>query len=208
MENNRYEEVEKKQSKFAAAFKGFGKYIARVWKDFIASFKYNDMKLAGWLIAVPGIFIGFFLQWHAPTVKQLAFNYSTVVGEDIVTKSYIGFDFTGIALFVLMLAGILNIFGAASVMGKKNLGSVVRATIFTGIIVIMGAAYLFAIFFYNSLVQKGDIVVTTDGTSWSIWQDTNFIMSIISIIISMVAPVVGCILGFIKYDRTYEKVDR
>ena len=210
MENNRYEEVEKKQNPVVSCFKGFGKYIARVWKDFIASFRYNNMKLAGWLIAVPGIFIGFFLQWHAPAVKQMAFDIVTIDEESFrqIKTSAIGFDYTGIALFVLMLAGILNIFGAASVMGKKNLGSVVRATIFTGIIVIMGAAYLFAIFFYNSLVQKGDIVVTTDGTSWSIWQDTNFIMSIISIIISMVAPVVGCILGFIKYDRTYEKVDR
>jgi hypothetical protein len=208
MENNRYEEVEKKENKFVAALKGFGKYLARVWKDFIASFRYNNMKLAGWLIAVPGIFIGFFLKWHAPTVKQLAFNYSTVVGEDIVTKSYIGFDFTGIALFVLMLAGILNIFGAASVMGKKNLGSVVRATIFTGIIVVCGALYLFAIFYYNSLVQKGIINVTTDGSAWSIWSDTNFVMAIISIIVSMVSAVAGCVIGFIKYDRTYEKVDR
>lgn len=206
MENNRYEEVEKKQSKVAAAFKGFGKYIARVWKDFIASFKYNNMKLAGWLIAVPGIFIGFFLQWHAPTVKQLAFNYSTVVGEDIVTKSYIGFDFTGIALFVLMLAGILNIFGAAAVMGKKNLGSVVRATIFSSIIVIAGILYLYAIFFYGSLVSQGKINTGTDG--WTVFGDTNFLMSIISVIVSMVSAIAGCILGFIKYDRTYEKVDR
>lgn len=206
MENNRYEEVEKKENKIAAAFKGFGKYIARVWKDFIASFKYNNMKLAGWLIAVPGIFIGFFLQWHAPTVKQLAFNYSVVVGEDLVSKSYIGFDFTGIALFVLMLAGILNIFGAAAVMSKKNLGSVVRATIFSSIIVIAGILYLFAIFFYGSLVSQNKI--NTGVENWTVFSDFNFLMSIISIIVSMVSAIAGCILGFIKYDRTYEKVDR
>ena len=206
MENNRYEEVEKKENKIAAAFKGFGKYIARVWKDFIASFKYNNMKLAGWLIAVPGIFIGFFLQWHAPTVKQLAFNYSVVVGEDLVSKSYIGFDFTGIALFVLMLAGILNIFGAAAVMSKKNLGSVVRATVFSSIIVIAGILYLFAIFFYGSLVSQNKI--NTGVENWTVFSDFNFLMSIISIIVSMVSAIAGCILGFIKYDRTYEKVDR
>ena len=65
MENNRYEEVEKKENVFAKAFKAFGKYLARVWKDFIASFRYNNMKLAGWLIAVPGIFIGFFFSGSA-----------------------------------------------------------------------------------------------------------------------------------------------
>jgi len=208
MENNRYEEVEKKQNKFVLALKGFGKYIARVWKDFIASFKYNNMKLAGWLIAVPGIFIGFFLQWHAPAVKQMAFNHSQLVNGKIREINELGFDYTGLILFILMLAGILNIFGAASVIGKKNLGSVVRATIFTGIIVICGALYLYAIFFYDSLVQKGTIKVNTDGTAWSIWQDTNFIMAIISVVVSMVCAVIGCIIGFIKYDRTYEKVDR
>ena len=77
MENNRYEEVEKKQNVFARGFKAFGKYISRVWKDFIASFRYNNMKLAGWLIAVPGIFIGFFLKWHAPVVKELSYTYNT-----------------------------------------------------------------------------------------------------------------------------------
>ena len=167
------------------------------------------MKLAGWLIAVPGIFIGFFLQWHAPAVKQMSFNHA-FINEDfeLVNVNEIGFDYTGIILFALMLAGILNIFGAASVMGKKNLGSVVRATIFTGIIVVCGALYLFAIFYYNSLVQKGVINVTTDGSAWSIWSDTNFVMAIISIIVSMVSAVAGCVIGFIKYDRTYEKVDR
>lgn len=208
MDNNRYEEVEKKENKFALVFKTFGKYIVRVWKDFIASFKYNNMKLAGWLIAVPGIFIGFFLQWHAPAVKQMAFDHAGIVDGEFKQINELGFDYTGAVLFILMLAGILNIFGAASVIGKKNLGSVVRATIFTGIIVISGALYLYAMFFYDSLVQKGIIKVTTTGEAWSIWSNTNFVMSFISIVVSMVSAVAGCILGFIKYDRTYEKVDR
>ena len=208
MENNRYEEVEKKENKFVSVLKGFGKYLVRVWKDFIASFRYNNMKLAGWLIAVPGIFIGFFLQWHAPVVKQLAFNYSVYSEEldELVAESYIGFDFTGIALFILMLAGILNIFGAAAVMSKKNLGSVVRATIFTGIVTITGALYLYAIFFYNDLVKSGKINAGIED--WKLMGDTKFVLAIISIVVSILCSVLGCVLGFIKYDRTYEKVDR
>ena len=209
MENNRYEEVEKKENICVKVLKGFGKYISRVWKDFIASFKYNNMKLAGWLIAVPGIFIGFFLQWHAPAVTQMSFTTKYIDEETFksVTTNAIGFDYTGIVLFVLMLAGILNIFGAASVMGKKNLASVVRATIFTAIIVICGGLYLAAIFIYNNLIRTGKISIT-QGSSWRVWSDTNFLMSIISIVVSMVSSIAGCVLGFIKYDRTYEKVDR
>ena len=208
MENNRYEEVEKKTNPFVNVLKMFGSYLARVWKDFIASFKYNNMKLAGWLIAVPGVFIGFFLQWHAPVVKQMAFTWSEIDEStfEVINHNEIGFDYTGIILFVLMLAGILNIFGAASVIGKKNLGSVVRATIFSAIIVIAGVAYLYAIFFYQSLVDQHKI--NTGVENFSIWSNTDYLMSIISIILSMVSAIAGCILGFIKYDRTYEKVDR
>lgn len=183
----------------------FWQYIKNVCYDFITSFKYNNMKLPGLLIAVPGVFIGFFLNFHAPVVKQMSFIYSEFdeATFTIIEGSYIGFDYTGIALFVLMLFGILNIFTAASVMGKKNLGSVVFALLSTIVIVICGVLYIFAIFFYRSLVMEGKIVI--DG-EWA-W-DINYIMSIFSILLSIVSSIVGIVLAFIYYDRTYEKVNR
>ncbi len=76
MENkdlSRYEEVQTKQNPFAKALKMFGNYLKFVVRDFIASFKYNNMKLAGWLIAIPGIFIGFFLEYHYYAVAKMSF---------------------------------------------------------------------------------------------------------------------------------------
>lgn len=196
MENNK-----KEHNGFVKAMLLLGTYISNIWFDFIQSFKYNNMKLPGWLIAMPGIFIGFFLKFHAPVVKGLSYVQTDIVDGSIVEINYLGFDFTGIVLFVLMLFGILNIFTAAGVMGKKNLGSVVTATITTAIICVCGALYIYAIFFYKALIDARIIVADF------VW-NTDYILSLSSIIFSMVTSVAGCVLGYIFYDRNYEKDER
>ena len=208
---SRYEEVPQKKNPFAKVFGMFGKYIRGVLYDFFTSFKFNNMKLPGWLIALPGVLIGFFLMFHAPVIKSFAWNADEFVpGEGIVEVSYLDFDYSGIVVFLLMLFGILNIFTAASVMKKKNLGSVIVATITTLVIVVCGVLYLYLIFYYQSLVNSGTITVLDNNHNpvTELNFDTKYIMSILSIVISMVSSVVGVILGFIFYDRTYEKVDR
>ena len=207
MENkdlSRYEEVEKKQNPFVRALKSFGTYLKFVVRDFIASFKYNNMKLAGWLIAIPGVFIGFFLEFHYVAVSQMAFD---IVDPD-TGEFYcaIGFDYTGIVFFILMLFGILNIFTAASVMKKKNLGSVVVATITSAVILITGGMYLAAMFIYSGLVESGEVVPA--GGPWTLFGDFNFVMAMVTVIISILCSIAGVIIAYIKYDRTYEKVDR
>ncbi len=207
MENkdlSRYEEVETKQNPFAKALKMFGNYLKFVVRDFIASFKYNNMKLAGWLIAIPGIFIGFFLEYHYYAVAKMSFIVTDP--ETLEDYVYIGFDYTGIVFFLLMLFGILNIFTAASVMKKKNLGSVVTATITSAGVLICGALYVAAMFIFSGLVSNGDIRL--ENADWTLFGDMDFVMSIITVVFSMLCSIVGVILAFIKYDRTYEKVDR
>lgn len=214
MENpNRFEETEKKENPFVRGLKFFGKYLKSVGSDFVASFKYNNMKLASLLIAVPGVFLGFFLGFHSEVVTNLAFEN----GSD---KGYykISFNYAGIVLFILMLLGILNLFVAAQVSGKKNLGSVVTATVLTAGITICSAAYIYLIITYfqgyndfaKALEKYGNreeaakYGIAVDKPSF----DSNYIMSVASIAISVVCPIAGCVLGFINYDRTYEKADR
>ncbi len=213
MENrdtSRYEEMPQKQNPFVRVLKMFGKYLKGVGYDFITSFKFNNMKLPGWLIALPGVLIGFFLMFHAPVIKSFGWTARQFDGSGIVTVSYLDFDFSGIVLFLLMLFGILNIFTAASVMKKKNLGSVITATITTFVIVVCGALYLFLIFYFKNLVDNGSVTILGDNNEplERLDFDINYIMSILSVVISMVSSVAGVVLGFIFYDRTYEKVDR
>ncbi len=233
MDNNRYEEVEKKENPLIKVLKIFGQYLKNLGYDFIVSFKYNNMKLASILVAIPGVLLGFFLKWHAPVVRTIVFSQGELDG---VAQFYkISFDYSGMILFILMLFGILNIFTAFSMSKKKNLGSVVLSTICSSVIIVCGVLYIFAIviFFegynlnqtafaekYQELINSG---MTTDAATKAAQDacqfigisknepinfDYNFIISISSIVISMVSSLVGCILGFINYDRTYEKVDR
>ena len=64
MDNNRYEEVEKKENPFLKVLKIFGQYLKNLGYDFVISFKYNNMKLASILVAIPGVLLGFFLKWQ------------------------------------------------------------------------------------------------------------------------------------------------
>jgi hypothetical protein len=202
-DQNRYEEVPQKENVFAKIFKTLGAYFVSVFKDFITSFKYNNMKLAAILVAVPGVFLGFFLHWHAIVVNQVSYNTGQLDANGNAILFGMPFDFTGLVLFILMLFGILNIFGAVTMSGKKNLGSVITCTITSSVIVIAGALYLYALFTFISGYNSGDIQMKTAFTV-----DTNWIISIVSIIISIVTSIAGVVLGFINYDRTYEKVDR
>lgn len=227
---NRYESVPQKENIFLKIIKMFVTYIKNLFYDFFTSFKYNNMKLAGILIAVPGVFIGFFMGIHAAVINRVVYTVmeSKDTGEFIYYK--LTFDITGMTLFLMMLAGILNIFTGVTLMGKKNLGSVVLATLTTVFIVASGVLYLYALSVYFEGIDvyekwraaNPDVELTFDSVK-AIGADVigipiqadspkvengNLILSVGSVIISMVCPVAGCVIGFIKYDRTYEKVNR
>ena len=246
-DQNRYEEIEKKESagsKILKYFKGLG-------YDFIASFKYNDLKLASWLIIIPGAIFGFFLRWHSAVCN--AVNFNTIVADpksEVETLKYKDMiDATGIFLFISMLCSILLIFLGVNLSSKKNLGSVISCTVATVILAVFGFLYIYWIFTYiggvdaymdkldkakaylieNGLVDPEDLkevtkqaqllVANKDNAEFYIGTkgifassrvniDSNFILSIGSIIFCVISCAAGCVLGFIKYDRTYQKVDR
>lgn len=189
--------------------KSAGVAFKKWWKNFflgiVQSFQYNRMKLPGLLVAVPGIFLGFFLKFHSTVVLGVTFSGKATydpVTDSIVQEVLIKpFDFMGISMFLLVLLGILNLFTAASMMSKKNLGSVVVSTITTALILISGILYFYCIIHYFNLKNSGQV-------SASFGMCSDLIVSMITVGISMVTSLVGVILGYIFYDRTYEKVDR
>ncbi len=185
------------ESKFVKGLKAFLQYIKFIFYDFFTSFKYNKMKLPGLLIAVPGVFLGFFLKFHNPVVRQLSFQYFDH-GKLVKMFSY---DFSAIILFILVLFGILNLFTAFSCMSKKSLGSVITATITSVVIVVAGIVYLVLLIIYANLTSTGKIKVDMPA-DWNL----NYWMSFISVLLSIISSIAGCILGFIFYDRNYKKV--
>ena len=215
MDQNRYEEVPKKESKIGKAFKNFGTYLKLIFKTQVESFKYNKMKLPGLMLAIGGIIIGLFLSAHAATIKQLTFTVSQVSEPEVVDgvttiiKSTgllpgMPYDYTGIVIFVLMLLGILNIFVALNVSNKQNLGSVVSATIITLIMVGLSIAYIYAINYFKSSVDGGLINVDVEAGYKTNFL-ANYMTSMVVIIIADVLSLVACVLGFIHYNRAYER---
>lgn len=223
MDENRFEEMPEKKS----VGKSLGEYFKKVFGSFIDGFKYNNMKLPALLVAIPGLIIGFFLIFHAAAIAQMDFTFQEYSYEYekqyMYNLPFMPFDATGIAVFLLMLFGILNVFNALSMSGKKNLGSVVIATVFTAIMVIISAYYIYAIIIYNKFTSDGfyiyeatnqdgfvdilDKTIVKKNPSLSEFT-SNYLASMVSIIICDVASIVGVVIGFINYDRTYEKVDR
>lgn len=116
------------------------------------------------------------------------------------------FDYSAMAVFALMLLGFLNVFISLSLSKLKNFGSVIKATIISALIIILGSLYIYSIFATQSYISSGELIIEglKDGTII----DKDAIISITVVIISMVSVVIGLILSFINYDRTYEKVDR
>lgn len=221
MDQSRYEEVPKKENKLAKAFKSFGKYLKLIFKSQVDSFKYNRMKLPGILLGVAGLMIGLFLSAHAATIKQLTFTYSYVdtTTTEMVKKTALlpgmPYDYTGIVIFILMLLGILNIFIALGVTNKQNLGSVVRATIVTLIMIGLTVAYIYAVFYFKNYHDKG-YDVTINGATQHVQlvisgggYEANFLksymVSIVVLGISCGLSLFACVLGFIHYNRAYEK---
>ena len=176
------------------------KYITTMVLDFIASFKYNKMKLPGILICVPGVIIGFFITFYYDIIKSLNFEY---IDQATQQKVVIMQDLSALCFFLMMLFGTLNLFTGVSVMGKKNLGSVVTSTITSSFIVILVGVYFFYIFTFYGLQEQGLINLTNKFSLTS----TSTIMVFLSMILSVICSIAGVTLGFMNYDRTYNKRD-
>ena len=202
---------EKNENGFIRVLKSLGKYLKNVFLNFLESFKYNNMKLAAILVAIPGLLLGFFLSFHYNVVIKLSYEVAVRDYDTMQIIRYqapgMPFDYSGIILFVLMLFGILNIFSAVSMSGKKNKKSVILATVLTGVIVVAGVMYLYSLFYCLFLVNSpADYTYHINIDGFGV--NADFVMSCFSVIGSMVSSIAGCILGFIRYDRNYKEVKR
>lgn len=168
--------------------KGFVAWLRNVWLGIVDSFKYNPCKLAGILIALPGLFIGFFLGTHSQV------QFYVLKGE---------FDFSGLFMFILVLLGCVNIFNGVTLMSKKNLGTIITSAICSIVITIVGILWIQRIFYSMELVNSGQVILP-EGKLYELGKYE--IQSILSVCASILCSIVGCIYGYIKRDKNYKKV--
>lgn len=165
---------------------GFKDYLYGVWYNFIDSFRYNPCKLAGILVALPGLFIGFFLGFHS--------NITFLVKEGQT-------DYSGLLMFILVLMGCINIANGVTLSSKRNLGSVIVSSLCSLIITICGVLWIYLIFYSYHLVNSGQITLESEYS-----MGFNTIMSLLSVALSIVCSIAGCILGYFKRNKDYKKV--
>ena len=179
-EQEKIEVVEEVQSTETQPKKknAFVKALDDWWYGFKDSFKYNPCKLAGILVALPGLFMGFFLGVHS---KFLFLNN----------------NYYGLYMFLMVLLGCINVFNGVTLMGKRNLGSVIISALCSAVIAVVGILWIVAIFqSYNA-----DVVLSQPYTlNWEHY------VSIGCVVLSIVCSITGCILGYIKRDKNYKKV--
>lgn len=116
---------------------GFVTFFAVWFLDFIDSFKRNPIKLGGYLIALPGIFIGFFMNFEINSVYSIEVTYAPF------------------CMFVLVLCGMINIFEASGIISKKNFSSILIATILSAFITLTGVLFIVDVLNGNKEADEG-----------------------------------------------------
>lgn len=173
------ETIAKQTNGFVRAMLTFIFYIANIFVDFFKGIKRNPSKLAGILIAAPGVFIGFLLGFHIEAVYYL---------PDI--------KWIPVLLFVMVLVGAINIFNAFSVMKKRSIGAFIVSLITS---LIVGAAGVMYILEFMGILNGSNFKENYDGI------DSNMLISIISVVVSIILSLVGCVLAFIFRDKEYQR---
>ena len=177
------EPVEKETKREGFSFK---KYLLNIWFNFIDSFKYNPCKLPGILVALPGLFIGFFLEFHSKV------RFIVMPGQA---------DLSGFYMFVMVLLGCINIFNGVGLSSKKNLGSIIISSVCSLVITVFGILWIYSIINSFALQSSGKVIMETP-----LKFDVNYILSVICVVLAIVCSIAGCILGYFKRDKNYKKV--
>ncbi len=169
--------VKEKQSTMKPGFvKGmyvFVTFIAVWFLDFIDTFKRNPSKLGAYLIALPGIFIGFFMNLEIDTVYPLDVKIAPV------------------CMFILVICGCINIFEASGIIKYRNLKTIIISGILSIVIFAAGLAYIIEV------IKKTD-EISGDLTSTNI---KSFITVGISMICGIVGTIIAFIFRDKNYKK-------
>ncbi len=99
-------------------------YFAILFVDIHASFRRSPAKYGAFLIAAPGIFIGFFLNFEIDTIYPLTARWAAF------------------CMFVLVLCGCVNIFEAFEINKNRDLKSIIIAGLIALLIAVCGIVYI------------------------------------------------------------------
>lgn len=161
-------EAKKKTIKnpFVRVCYSFVMFIAVAFLDFIASFKRNPIKIGAWLIAIPGVFIGFLMNFELDTVYTF-------------TEA----NKAPLCMFILVLCGMINIFEAFSITKNRDFASILIATVLALVITVSGVIYILDI---NKTVNDLDETLTSNAVKSFITIGGSILLSIVGVVIAWI----------------------
>ena len=160
------------------------KYLKGIAFDFKRDISENPNIIFGICLMIPAILIGFMLSTH---IKASFF-----LGKDYTS--------TGFQMFVLEMAGCLNVVFGFGIIKKRNLKSSIFATICTAILVTCGVLWCKA-FISSKLPEPNNSEVIISALN----ADSDCMISFISVIISCLLAVAGTIGSFFFINKNYKK---
>lgn len=159
---------------FVKGLYSFVMFIAVWFVDVINSFKTNPSKIGAYLIALPGIFIGFFMNFEIDSIYPLDVKYASI------------------CMFILVMCGCINIFEASGIIKKRDLKDIIIAGVLSIVIFVTGLMYIL------------DVVNTTSDTPNVSINSTNiksFICVGISMACGIVGTIIAFIFRDKNYKK-------
>lgn len=133
--------------------------------DWIETFKRNKIKIAALLIMIPGVFIGFLLDYEIDSVYSLGVKVAPV------------------CMFILVLCGYINIFEGFQLIGKKNLGTIIIISVLTLVLIICGILYISDV---NKVTKDQNMEITSTNVISFIIVGSSMVVSLVGCVLAYI----------------------
>lgn len=174
--------INQKSNGFKRAVSSLKKYFKNIGYDIKRSIQENPDIICGLFLMVPAVLIGFMLSTHISASFYLSSDYKS----------------TGFQMFVLEMAGCLNVVWAFGIIKRRNLKSSIWAVICTAILVVCGFLWCKAFISSKLTNDAGELVSALSSHS-------DCVISFITVIISCAFAVLGTVGSFFFIDKNYKK---
>lgn len=163
-----------KKSIWSRMWETFTVYVKHICYDIKRSIQENPCIIFGLLLMIPAILIGFMLSTHINA------SYNLTDGQ----------KYSGLQMFILEMAGCLNVVWGFAIIKKRNIKSIIFAVITSAIIIVCGVLWI-----------KGFVDVFGGGA----FTDSRCSASVLCILFSLICTVLGTVGPFFFLNYKYDK---
>ena len=114
---------------------------------------------------IPGVFIGFLLDYEIDSVYSLGVKVAPV------------------CMFILVLCGYINIFEGFQLIGKKNLGTIIIISVLTLVLIMCGILYISDV---NKVTKDQNMEITSTNVISFIIVGSSMVVSLVGCVLAYI----------------------